>query len=95
MPRVSQKGQVTIPVEIREKLGIRPGDEVTFEETNDGYALRKLPAEGRFQKWHGAFESDVSMEERMEELRGRPLRRSEEQTKNDGNGGEHAASEGQ
>jgi AbrB family looped-hinge helix DNA binding protein len=29
--RVSQKGQVTIPLEVRRRLGIKVGDRVTFE----------------------------------------------------------------
>ena len=31
---VTTKGQVTIPAELREKLGIRPGDRVGFVEKN-------------------------------------------------------------
>lgn len=30
--RVTSKGQVTIPKRIREKLGVKPGDEVGFRE---------------------------------------------------------------
>lgn len=32
MPRVTAKGQVTIPKEIRDALGIEAGDEVAFEK---------------------------------------------------------------
>ena len=39
--RVTQKGQVTVPAEIREKLGIKPRDLVRFESTPDG--VRLLP----------------------------------------------------
>lgn len=79
MSKVSQKGQVTIPVEIREQLGIRPGDEVTFQETDDGYVLRKAPSGDRFDKWHGAIDSEAPMHDRMEELRGRPLRHADDE----------------
>jgi len=41
MPRVTTEGQVTIPEAIREPLGIDPGDEVSFEETETDYTLRK------------------------------------------------------
>lgn len=34
MPKVSEKGQVTIPKDVREILGIHPGDEVEFEKEN-------------------------------------------------------------
>lgn len=76
MPTVSQKGQVTIPVEIRERLGIHPGDEVAFEATEEGYVVRKVPSEDRFEAWHGAVDSDETVDERMAELRGRPLQNS-------------------
>jgi len=37
--RVTQKGQVTIPVEIRRALGITTGTEVRFELDQDGARL--------------------------------------------------------
>jgi|AntDeeMinimDraft_4_1070355.scaffolds.fasta_scaffold13244_1 AbrB family looped-hinge helix DNA binding protein len=80
MPTISQKGQVTIPVAVREELGIHPGDEVTFEHTTEGYTLRKQVADDRFEKWRGALSTDRSVSERMEELRGRPVEDSETAT---------------
>jgi len=38
---VTSKGQVTIPVEIRERLGIFPNTEVEFEVLGDAVVLRK------------------------------------------------------
>lgn len=37
--RVTTKGQVTIPKEIRDRLGIGPGSEVDFVITDDGARL--------------------------------------------------------
>lgn len=37
--RVTQKGQVTIPLTVREALGIRPGSEVRFELDREGARL--------------------------------------------------------
>jgi len=37
--RVTQKGQVTIPLEVRRALGIRAGSEVQFELESDGARL--------------------------------------------------------
>lgn len=44
--RVTVKGQVTIPKEVRDKLGIEPGDEVGFREEGDVFILEKATAPG-------------------------------------------------
>lgn len=43
--RVSEKGQVTIPKELRDALGIGAGTEVAFELAADAIVVRKV--EGR------------------------------------------------
>jgi len=68
MPTVSEKGQVTIPKEFREKLGITPGSEVEFEEEDGKLVVRK---EGvSFDDYEG-FLGRRSSDEVMRELRGR------------------------
>ncbi len=57
--RVTQKGQVTIPKPIRDKLGIGPGSEVEFvDEGEDGVRVvkgggldDKAPALARLEAW--------------------------------------------
>lgn len=39
--RVTSKGQVTIPKDVREKLGVQPGDEVGFREEGQGVVVYK------------------------------------------------------
>ena len=39
--RVSSKGQVTIPVDIRSKFGFLPDTEISFIEKEDGVLIRK------------------------------------------------------
>ncbi|MGH3666444.1 MAG: AbrB/MazE/SpoVT family DNA-binding domain-containing protein [Egibacteraceae bacterium] len=50
--RVGTKGQVVIPKELRDTLGICPGDEVTFWVEDDHVAVRparvQRPLLGRF-----------------------------------------------
>jgi len=75
MPRVTTKGQVTIPKRVREALGLEPGDEVAFEQTESGYTLRKeapttADGEDPFEKYRGSAESDDTMPTRMRRLRG-------------------------
>lgn len=47
--KVGPKGQVVIPKEIRDDLGIRPGDEVTFARVAGGAQLRAIKPEARLQ----------------------------------------------
>ena len=37
---ITPKGQVTIPVEIREKLKLYPGDKITYEDTAAGVLIK-------------------------------------------------------
>jgi len=39
--RLTSKGQVTIPIEIREALGLLPGTAVEFEVVGNGVRIRK------------------------------------------------------
>ena len=44
--KITTKGQVTIPVEIREKLGLLPNTEVEFEVVGKAVRLRKVRRAG-------------------------------------------------
>ena len=50
--RITSKGQVTIPVEIRERAGLMPNTEVDFEF--DGTVVRIVPAAARTKTSRGA-----------------------------------------
>lgn len=41
--RVTEKGQVTIPKELRDALGIGAGTQVEFERADDTIVIRKAP----------------------------------------------------
>jgi antitoxin PrlF len=41
---MTQKGQVTIPVEIRTRLGLKPKDRILFEVEGDEVKLRPAPS---------------------------------------------------
>lgn len=75
MPRVTTKGQVTIPKAVREELGIEPGDEVSFEAADGEYVIRKTApttdaGADPFEKHRGSAGTDETMPERMRRLRG-------------------------
>lgn len=40
--RVSEQGRITIPADVRRKLGIQPGDELALEAREDEAVLRPL-----------------------------------------------------
>ena len=45
--RITSKGQVTIPIEIREKAGLFPDTEVEFQMTGDRVILKKAGSPSR------------------------------------------------
>ena len=72
---VTSKGQVTIPVEIRRKLGIDENSEVDFVE-EDGKVVLVVhdTSEAEFEAWlkriAGTWESELTTEEVMKLFRG-------------------------
>ncbi len=43
--RVTEKGQVTVPIDIREKMGILPNSEVEFIVVGKNVILRPIPSQ--------------------------------------------------
>ena len=67
--RVTTKGQVTIPQNIRKKMGITPASEIEFiEENGRVYLLKKetvKSVENRFKKLRGIATIKMSTDEIM------------------------------
>ena len=54
MPRITSKGQVTIPKHIRQVLGVKPGDQVAFELLPDRRVVVKpILATAVFERYVG------------------------------------------
>jgi AbrB family looped-hinge helix DNA binding protein len=53
LAKVTSKGQVTIPVEVRKSLGVKPGDKLRFEPQEGGFRVEKETEENVFEKWRG------------------------------------------
>lgn len=51
--RITSKGQITVPHEVRRALGVRPGDKLLFEQDGSGFRVRPLRAESLFEKYRG------------------------------------------
>ena len=47
MPRLTSKGQVTIPIEVREQLGLTTGTVVEIDVRGDTAIIRKAPPESQ------------------------------------------------
>jgi len=70
--RVQEKGQVTIPLEIRRRLNLKKGDLVTFIETDEGVVIRPvevLVSSALDEIGRALREKGVSLEELLESVR--------------------------
>lgn len=50
---LSEKGQITIPKPVREKLGLLPGAVLEFDAVNGTLVGRKKISHDVFKKWRG------------------------------------------
>ena len=51
--KLTSKGQVTIPLEIRRVLGVKTGDDIVFESTGTGIHVRPASKERPLEKYRG------------------------------------------
>jgi len=70
--RITTKGQVTVPKEVRERLGLRPGDELEFTEEDGVFRLRKRLPPTILKKYRGYLKNlaDRDPDELVQEMRG-------------------------
>ena len=68
---ISSKGQITVPVEIREKLGLSPGSVVEFELSGRGAFLRKGSSRVHpVDQLYGKLKLERRVDELLDEMRG-------------------------
>ena len=64
--KVTSKGQVTIPLEVRTALRLREGDTLTFEVDDKGFArLKTEPKKGAFAKYAGSLSEGKGLSARQ------------------------------
>ncbi len=51
--RITSKGQITVPRDIRRTLGVHPGDSLLFESDGAGVRVRPVRAKSPFEKYRG------------------------------------------
>lgn len=51
--RITSKGQITVPRDIRRALGVRPGDRLLFEQDGGEVRVRPVRTKSPFEKYRG------------------------------------------
>ena len=51
--RITTKGQVTVPKDVRDRMGVKPGDEIEFVEEGGEFKLRKAVRRAGIRKYRG------------------------------------------
>jgi AbrB family looped-hinge helix DNA binding protein len=51
--KVTSKGQITVPAEIRKSLGVKPGDHLRFEQLEGSIHLVRDDEESVFEQFRG------------------------------------------
>jgi AbrB family looped-hinge helix DNA binding protein len=73
MPRITSKGQITIPQDIRDKFGFLPGMEVDVIAEGNKALIVKSRRENKFIKWlgRGKRRPKIETDQMVDEIRGR------------------------
>jgi AbrB family looped-hinge helix DNA binding protein len=75
--KLGERGQVTIPKEIRDKFGLGPETEVEFSVVHGSIVLKKAPKKLALRKWEGRCKDSfaelgyASVDRFIDDLRGR------------------------
>jgi AbrB family looped-hinge helix DNA binding protein len=68
---LSEKGQVTIPKPLRERLGLRPGQILDFHEDRGRLVGTKQPREDPIERVYGVLKMGRATDAVIRRLRGR------------------------
>jgi AbrB family looped-hinge helix DNA binding protein len=73
--RITSKGQITVPREVRRILGVCAGDRLLFESDGKGIRVRPVRSKSTFSKYRGIGNPEIGSGRRsigrwLRELRG-------------------------
>jgi len=51
--KLTSKGQITVPREVRRALGVKPGDKIVFEQNGKNISVRPVRSKSVFAKYSG------------------------------------------
>lgn len=76
LARITSKGQITVPREIRRLLGVRAGDRLLFESDGKGVRVRPVRNKSAFSKYRGIGNPEIpsgrkSISRWLREMRGK------------------------
>lgn len=75
--KVGERGQVTIPKDIRDRFGLGPETEVEFRVVHGSIVLRKAPKKLNLARWRGRCKESFAklgyptVDDFIEDIRGR------------------------
>ena len=74
--KITSKGQITVPREVRRVLGVGPGDRLLFESDRKGIRVRPMRTTSPFAKFKGIGNTGIGSGRKevirwVRELRGR------------------------
>ena len=70
--KITSKGQITLPKQVRDRLGLGPGDEVEFVEEDSRFVLTKKVRKSPFVEYRGYLKEERGRDpdQMIQELRG-------------------------
>lgn len=68
---VLERGQVTIPKQLRQRLGIQPGTRLEFTAAGGKLIATKEQVDDPVRRLYGTLKTGKTTDEMMDELRGR------------------------
>jgi AbrB family looped-hinge helix DNA binding protein len=70
---MTSKGQVTVPKAVRERLGLKPGDEIEFVEEDGVFKVQRAFDPEAFLEWQGYLKhlAGTDPDDLINEMRGR------------------------
>lgn len=71
--KLTGKGQITIPKDVRDRLGLQAGDEIEFVEDESGFRICKHLAASPFERYRGYLKELAGQDPDalVEQMRGR------------------------